>query len=173
MIETTSPSSISWIERVSPMKAATIEARNISPFADADEQRALVPRADELLGVVVVDDDEGEVALELAVGLARRLEQVAVVVALDQVDDHLGVGLGVEDVALGLERRLQLAVVLDDPVQHDRELVLVAAGERMRVLLVDGAVGGPARVAEARSSACEPFEPASRFRTWRLPTART
>ena len=31
VIETTSPSSISWIERVSPMKAATIEARYISP----------------------------------------------------------------------------------------------------------------------------------------------
>src|SRR4029077_7849385 len=42
--------------------------------ADADEQRALVPRADELFGLVVVDDDEGEVALELAVGAARRLE---------------------------------------------------------------------------------------------------
>jgi hypothetical protein len=31
VIETTSPSSISWIERVSPMNAAAIEAKNISP----------------------------------------------------------------------------------------------------------------------------------------------
>ena len=46
--------------------------------------------------MVVVDDDEGEVALELAVGRRVRLEQVAVVVALDQVDDDLGVGLGAE-----------------------------------------------------------------------------
>ena len=67
---------------------------------------------------------------------------------LDEVDDDLGVGLGVEDVALLLEREPQLAEVLDDPVQHDRDLVLVAAGERMGVLLRDPAVGGPARVSE-------------------------
>ncbi len=67
---------------------------------------------------------------------------------LDEVDDDLGVGLGVEDVALLLERELQLAEVLDDPVQHDRDLVLLAAGERMRVLLRDLAVRGPARVSE-------------------------
>src|SRR5262249_22788704 len=38
--------------------------------------------------------------------------------------------------------------VLDDPVQHDGELLPVAADERMRVLLRDPAVCRPARVAE-------------------------
>ena len=75
--------------------------------------------------------------------------EVAGVGALDQVDDHLGVGLGAERVALGEERFLQLAVVLDDPVQHDRELVGVAAGERVRILVGDPAVRRPARVTEA------------------------
>ena len=44
--------------------------------------------------MVAVDDDEREVALELAVGGTNRLGEVAVVVALDQVDDDLGVRLG-------------------------------------------------------------------------------
>ena len=99
--------------------------------------------------MLVVDDDEREVPLELAVRLAGRLDEVARVRALEQVDDHLGVGRGAERVPLGLERRLQLAVVLDDPVQDDRDLGPVAAAERMRVRLRDGAVRGPARVTEA------------------------
>jgi hypothetical protein len=119
-------------------------------LADAHEQRALEPRADELFRVVVVDDDEREMALELAVSLARRLEQIAPVVTLDQVHDHLGVGLGAEGMALGLERSLQLAVVLHDSVQDDRELALVAPGERVRVLHVHRAMGRPACMAEAR-----------------------
>ena len=42
----------------------------------------------------------------------------------------------------------QLAVVLDDPVEDDRELAFVAAGQRVRVVLVHAAVRRPARVAE-------------------------
>ena len=68
--------------------------------------------------------------------------------AFDQVDDDLGVGLGAEGVALGLECLLQLAVVLDDSVQHDRELAVVATGERVRVLFGDRSVRRPARVPE-------------------------
>ena len=41
--------------------------------------------------------------------------------ALDEVHDDLGVGLRAERVAVGDERLLQLAVVLDDPVEDDRE----------------------------------------------------
>ena len=50
--------------------------------------------------------------------------------------------------ALGDQALAQLAVVLDDPVQDDRQLRAVAAG-RVRVLLGDAAVGRPARVPEA------------------------
>src|SRR5437773_8130430 len=52
--------------------------------------------------------------------------------------------------AVGLEGRAQLAVVLDDAVEHDRELRAVAADERVRVRLGDCAVSRPARMAEAR-----------------------
>ena len=51
---------------------------------------------------------------------------------------------------VGREALRQLAVVLDDAVEDDRELGRVAAGERVRVLLGDAAVRRPARVAEAR-----------------------
>ena len=54
---------------------------------------------------------------------------------------------------VGLQRLLQLAVVLDDAVQHDRQPAVVAAGERVGVLLVDGAMRRPASVAEAMAGA--------------------
>ena len=47
-----------------------------------------------------------------------------------------------------LELFAQLAEVLDDAVQDDRELLVVAGGQRMRVQLGDPAVRGPAGVAE-------------------------
>ena len=66
----------------------------------------------------------------------------------DQVGDHLGVGLGAELDAVGLQAALEVGEVLDDAVQHDLDaagLVVVRVG----VLLGDPAVGGPARVADA------------------------
>ena len=99
--------------------------------------------------MVVVDDDESEMAFELLVRRNDSFGQVAAVVPLDEVGNDLSVGLRAEAVALGLERILELAEVLHDPVQDDRDLLVVAAGKRVRVLLGDAAVGGPARVAEA------------------------
>ena len=106
--------------------------------------------ADEEAGVVVMDDDEREMSLEVVEREPDGLDEIALVVALDQVGDGLRVGLGRERVAVGREALLELAVVLDDAVEDDRELVRGAAGERVCVLLGDAAVRGPARVAEAR-----------------------
>ena len=119
------------------------------PLADAHEQRALVPRADEQLRVLAVEDDEGEVPLQLGVGGAHSRDEVALVVPLDEVGDHLGVGLGRELVALLEERRLQLAVVLDDPVEDEVDVALEAPRQRVRVLGADAAVRRPARVPDA------------------------
>ena len=41
------------------------------------------------------------------------------------MDDGLGVGVGLEDVALGGELGLELAIVLDDAVVHDRDLAVM------------------------------------------------
>ena len=100
--------------------------------------------------MVAVDDNEGEVPFELSIGSADGIDEVAFVVALHEMHDHFGVGLGRELVPIRLQRALQLAEVLDDPVQDDRGLALVAARQRVRVHLGDPAVGCPARVAEPR-----------------------
>ena len=107
-----------------------------------------MPGADEKVRVVAVDDDEREVALELGEREPNRVDEIALVVALDEVGDGLRVGLGGEGVALGRETRAELPVVLDDPVEHDRDASGVAAGQRVRVLLGDRSVRRPTRVPE-------------------------
>ena len=121
----------------------------VLPLAEPDDERRLVANADEHVGMVVVDRDDREVALELRIDARERLREVAVVLLLEQVDDDFGVGLGGERVAGACEVVAQLHVVLDDPVEDDRQAAGVAARERVRVALGDCAVRRPARVAEA------------------------
>src|SRR5581483_10860169 len=99
---------------------------------------------------VAVDDDEGEVPFEPREDVAHRLDEVAVVGVFEQVHDDLGVRLGGERVAASEELLAQLAIVLDDPVQDDRDAARVASCERVRVVLGDAAVGRLTSVAEAR-----------------------
>ena len=98
--------------------------------------------------MVAVDDDEREVALELLVGLDDGVGEIALVVCLDQVRNRLGVSLGAEGVTLRLEPLLELAVVLHDPVEDDRQLPVLARRQRVGVALGDRAVRRPAGVAE-------------------------
>src|SRR3954468_15587613 len=98
--------------------------------------------------MIVVDHDEGVVTFELAIRSPNRFGQITLVVVLDQMDDHLGVGLGAEAMACSYEGLLQLAIVLDDAVEDDGEATVLATGQRMRVQLVHRAVRGPARVSE-------------------------
>src|SRR5205823_2824827 len=96
----------------------------------------------------VVDRDDREMTFELRVHARERPREIAVVLALEQVDDDLCVGVGRERVTSRGESALQLAVVLDDSVEDDRELAGVATGQRVCVLLVDRAVRRPAGVTE-------------------------
>ena len=107
--------------------------------------------------MVDMGDDEGEVALELGVDGAHGGDQVAVVVVLDEVRHDLGVRLGREHVAGRLQAVAELAEVLDDAVEDDGD-GLVAAGQRMGVLLGDATVRRPAGVPDAgrRSGAVRP-----------------
>ncbi len=117
-------------------------------LADADDQRALLASADEQVGMLGVHGDERVVAAKIGEGGANGGGEIALVVALDQVGDDLGVGLGAEDVALVAELAAQLRVVLDDPVEDDVDVV-GAVAVRVGVLLGDAAVGCPARMREA------------------------
>ena len=53
------------------------EARNVSSSPHADDERALLAGADEDVGLVEAHRDEREVALELGVGGADGLDEVA------------------------------------------------------------------------------------------------
>ena len=117
-------------------------------LADPGDQRALLSRPDQPPRLIDVHRDEGVVAAQLGEGCAHGRGQIAFVVALDQVGDDLGVGLGAEGVALGLQLVPQRCVVLDDPVENDVDSVgAVTVG--VSVLLGDPAVGGPARVGDS------------------------
>ena len=94
MIATTSPSSMNCTRRVSDEERGDRRREEHLALADADDERRLAARADEQVRVVVVDDDEREVALELQrTRCCTASNEVAVVVALDEVDDDLGVRL--------------------------------------------------------------------------------
>ncbi len=69
-------------------------------LAAAHDQRALAARTHERFGLVEAHRDEREVAVQLGVGGAHGVGEVARVVVGDQVGDHLGVGLGGEGAAL-------------------------------------------------------------------------
>ena len=92
------------------------------------------------------------------------LEPVVLHLALDQVRDDLGVGLGLERVPLRLQLVLQLEVVLDDAVVDDDDAA-GAVAVRVRVLFGRPAVRGPARVADA-VHAVDRFGRGSRSRGW-------
>ena len=121
VISTTSPSRGWMTARVSLRNAAIERGEEVLAVAEPDDERRLMSDADEQVGLVVVDRDDREVPFELRVDAAERLREIAVVLLLEQVDDDLGVGLGRERVTALGQLRPQLAVVLDDPVEDDRE----------------------------------------------------
>lgn len=96
----------------------------LGPHTD-DKGRTLAG-GDDLMGVVDRLDEHTEGALKLADdGLGEDGEfngGVLVVDVLCELGDGLGVGLGLELEALGLEERLDLLVVGDDAIVDDGEL---------------------------------------------------
>ena len=83
------------------------------------------------------------------------LEHVALVEAVHQMGNHLGVGLAAEHIALGLQRGAQLVVVFNDAVVHQGHAAWLAgvtfAMAEMRVRVVHRwcAMRGPAGVGDA------------------------
>ena len=128
--------------------------------AAADDQRALLARADERVGLVGAHRDERVVALELGVGGAHGLDEAAERhVVGDEVGDDLGVGLRGEVRAHVAEAALEREVVLDDPVDDDVDAV-GRVEVRVGVGLGDAAVRRPARVADAAVAGARSSRPA-------------
>ena len=119
--------------------------------AHAQYQGAAAPRADEHAGLVGRDHHDAEGAFQMGQGFRNGLGQIAgssrvgvgLVELVDQVDDDLGIGLGLEHHAFLLEGGLDDAVVFDDAVVHHGDIA-VHAGMGMGVHDRRRAVGGPA-----------------------------
>ncbi len=114
----------------------------------AHHQRAFLARSDQHTGFVGTHRDERVVTVELTVGEANSLGQVAVIVFGDQVRDHLCVGLRGEHRAVREQALAQDDVVLDDAVDGDVDAA-VGAVVRVGVGFGDTPMCGPARVGDA------------------------
>ncbi len=117
-------------------------------LAVADREWRAVSGADHQILFAREDESERERAAHLRQRRFHRLDRLdaALEQIVDQMQHDLGIGLGLEDRALLLQRLAQLAKILDDAVMHDGD----ALGRmRMRVVLGRPAVGGPAGVADA------------------------
>src|SRR4051795_9061186 len=171
VMTTSSPFSMYWTLRVWARKAGIAEARNVSPSprpttsghslraptSTSGSSRRMATKAKwpartahgGRARAAGVPGDEGEGAVELGVRGADRVDEVAGrEVVRDEVGDDLGVGLVREDGAHVGEARLERHVVLDDAVDDDVDAAR-RVEVRVRVGLVDAAVRGPARVADA------------------------
>jgi hypothetical protein len=126
-----------------------VGGEEVLAVAQADHQRAAHARAGHDLRIVERHHAEGVSAMQVRDRLARRLEEVArrAEVMVDEVRDHLGVGLRLEAVAERLQARALLLVVLDDAVVHHGDRIPGNVG--MRVRLGDPAMGGPAGMGDA------------------------
>jgi len=122
VISTTSPSSGKHRTARLAQERGDVRREEVLTGAEPDDERRLAPDPDEQVGMVVMDHDDGEVAFEERIDAREGGREIAVVLALEQVDDHLCVCLRPERVPLFEQLRLELAVVLDDAVDDDRNL---------------------------------------------------
>ena len=102
-----------------------VGGQEVLVLAQPDHQRRTLAGPDHAVRLVAAEHGDGVGALQAAHGLLHRLEQIARVQMVDQVRDHLGVGLAFEHVARALQFLAQLFVVLDDAVVHQRDARLV------------------------------------------------
>ena len=117
----------------------------------ADDHRAAVAGAEDLAGVVREHEAQRVGAAHTQDGAgdgAQRALAILFIIVVDQFDDTLGVGLGVELVSVPLELVADLLIVLDDAVVDTDDRVVIRM-VRVRVGLRGRAVGRPAGMADA------------------------
>ena len=126
-----------------------VGAEVVLALADADHQRAAAARTDDVAGLRAVHHRDRVGAVQAPRGLEHGRAQVGAARerVVDEVRDHLGVGVRIETVAIRLQFAAQLRVVLDDAVVDHRDALV--GDMRVRVGGVGYAVGGPARVRDA------------------------
>ena len=126
-----------------------IRRHEVFPFAPADDERALT--LDGKDGIREIPEEHGQrvAAAHHAQSLVDGLQRLALVAAVDELDQHFGVGLALKGVALRDEPLLQDAVIFNDAVVHDAH---TRRRMRMAVHIAGFAVGGPAGMADAAAT---------------------
>jgi hypothetical protein len=125
-----------------------IRREEVLAIADTDEQRAALAGRDDLARIAAAHHCNAVGARNLAQRVNHSLFEGAVVKLLDEVREHLRVGVRTELVAELPERGTQGACVLDDTVVDHRNRA-VGAQVRMRIPFRRRSVRGPARVPDA------------------------
>ena len=129
-------------------------------LAAADDDGAVFARDDDGAGLVGAYHRQAVGAHDMGARLAHGGQQVATCAdaafmamnrLLDEMSEHLGVGVAFEMMAEPFQPLAQLGEVLDDTVVHHRDAA-VARHMGMRVGLAGAAVRRPARVADAAGS---------------------
>ena len=117
----------------------------------ADDHRAAVTGAKDLTGVVREHEAKriGTAHTENGTGDgAQRAFPILFIVVVNEFDDALGIGLGVELIAVSLELVPDLLIVFDDTVVDTDDRVVIRV-VRMRVGLRGSTVGRPAGMTDA------------------------
>ena len=116
------------------------------PVAQSDNNGGTVADGDNLVGIVGRDQHQREETAHVQQRAPNGiLETVVFHLALDQMRDDLGVGLGDELVAFLLELLFQVEVVFDDAVVDDHDSARAVA-VRVGILLSRPPVRRPSRV---------------------------
>ena len=127
----------------------------ILAFADAHDHRTALPCGNDPVGVSLLDDGDGIGPDRLTERLLHGFEQRAAVRpadVFDQIHQHFRIGAAAERVAVLDERVFQYAVVFDDAVVYQGDLLRFGV-VGMGIGVVRNPVRGPARVGDADGSA--------------------
>ena len=95
-------------------------------LTDAYHQRTLFASCDNLIRVALINDGDGIGANHLIEGHLYSCQQVELLLLLDVLDElhqHLRVGIRLKLHALGLQFCLQVGIVLDDTIMNDSQIL--------------------------------------------------
>ena len=120
----------------------------VLPFAETDDERVVLLRADEAIGMLARHEDERIRTFDTREHLAHRGFEIAVVDLFQKVRDDLRIRLRLEGMPLLDQFFLQRHIVFDNAVVHDGEIAR-AVCMRMRIAVRRAAVRRPARMTDA------------------------
>ena len=128
-----------------------VRGNEVLPFPAADDEGAVFPGRNQGVGIVGADDAEGVGAFDPPQHPAHSLQHIValVIMELQQLGHHLRVCIRLEHNAMAQKLLLDLHIVFNDAVMHQRDPA-VLADMGMGVDVIRFAVGSPAGMADAQ-----------------------